>query len=281
MVWRSWGSLLSVVVILAVAAPAAAQTEPTPTAEQLVEQGIAARRAGDDRAAVASFRRAYELSPLPRTAAQLGLAHQALGQWVDAHERLTEALAAEADPWIARNRDALTQALGVVQAEVGTVEVLVEGEVPEGARATLGGRDLGALPMDRAAVALAGEESLEVTAPGHRAVRRDVRVRAGQLSRVTVTLRAEDAAGPESQAVVGATGTGSEPAGQARAAGTGTGTGAEDRAAPGGGDDWIVWVIVGAVAVVGVGVAVGVIASQEALEAPIPGTAGAVELLRF
>jgi hypothetical protein len=33
--------------------------------------------------------------------------------------------------------------------------------------------------------------------------------------------------------------------------------------------------------VVGVGVAVGVVASQQSLEAPLPGTAGAVELLRF
>ncbi len=268
------------------------------SAEELVEEGIAARRAGDDRAAVAAFQRAYGLAPLPRTAAQLGLAQQALGQWVGAHEHLTEALAAESDPWVARNRDALTQALSVVQAEVGTVEILLEGDVPEGARASLGGRDLGALPMAHAVVALAGEEALEVTAPGRRTVRRDVRVRAGQLNRVTVALRADEAAGsaagPEEggAATTGAT-TGSGTSGAdttgadttgadtTGADTTGAGTSTDDRAAPGGSSDWIVWVIVGAVAVVGVGVAVGVVASQQALEAPIPGTAGAVELLRF
>jgi hypothetical protein len=51
--------------------------------------------------------------------------------------------------------------------------------------------------------------------------------------------------------------------------------------AGGSSDDWIVWVIVGAVVGVGVGVAVGVIASQQSLEPPLPGTVGAVELLRF
>lgn len=286
MTWRSWGSSIGMTLCLALAIPAigraqseaapAEVAETPPSAEVLVEQGIAQRRAGDDRGAVDSFRRAYGLSPLPRTAAQLGLACQAVGQWVEAHERLTEALAAADDAWVARNRDALVQALGVVQAEVGTVEILVEGEVPEGARASLGGRDLGALPMAGAVVALAGEEALEVTALGHRTVRRDVRVRAGQLNRVTVALRAEDATDTEAAGAITGAGTGT-----GTSAGTGTGEPAADRAAPGGGEDWIVWVIVGAVAVVGVGVAIGVVASQEALEPPLPGTAGAVELLRF
>jgi hypothetical protein len=48
-----------------------------------------------------------------------------------------------------------------------------------------------------------------------------------------------------------------------------------------GGEDWIVWVIAGSVVIVGVGVAVGVLASQQSLEPPLPGTVGAVELLRF
>jgi hypothetical protein len=258
------------------------------SADELIEQGIAQRRAGDDAGALATFRQAYAASPTPRAAAQLGLVHQALGQWVEAHTRLNEALATTGDAWIERNRAALSQALGVVDGEVGTVEILISGSLPRGARATLGAVEITEFPMSRPLVAVAGEEELEVSAPGHRTVRRDVRVRAGQLSRVTVELRpdttAEAGAGQTGEAGTGAgedTGTG-EAAREAGTgeAGTGTGTG-EQTDAGGGSDDWIVWGIVGGVVVVGVGVAVGVIASQQSLEAPLPGTAGAVELLRF
>ena len=262
------------------------------SADELIEQGIAQRRAGDDAGALATFRQAYAASPTPRAAAQLGLVHQALGQWVEAHTRLREALSTTSDAWIERNRAALEQALGVVDGEVGTVEILISGSLPRGARATLGATEITELPMSRPLVVVAGEEELEVSAPGHRTVRRDVRVRAGQLSRVTVELR------PDTTTEVGAVQAGEAGAreagtGAGAAAGTGTGeagtgevgTGevgtGEQTDAGGGSDDWIVWVIVGAVVVVGVGVAVGVVASQQSLEAPLPGTAGAVELLRF
>jgi hypothetical protein len=64
------------------------------------------------------------------------------------------------------------------------------------------------------------------------------------------------------------------------AAAGGAGT-AEGRVAPPADESWVVWVIVGAVAAVGVGVAIAVVASQQSLEPPLPGTQGAVELLRF
>lgn len=46
-------------------------------------------------------------------------------------------------------------------------------------------------------------------------------------------------------------------------------------------DGWIVWVLLGGALAAGVGIAVGVIVSQDALEPPVPGTLGTVELLRF
>lgn len=57
--------------------------------------------------------------------------------------------------------------------------------------------------------------------------------------------------------------------------------GAEGRAEASPEEPWIVGLIVGAIVGVGVGVAIAVIASQQSLEPPIPGTEGAVELLRF
>jgi hypothetical protein len=270
---RSALALFLTLLALELGAPRVVHAQAA-SADELIEQGIAQRRAGDDAGALATFRQAYAASPTPRAAAQLGLVHQALGQWVEAHTRLREALSTTGAAWIERNRAALEQALGVVDGEVGTVEILVSGSLPRGARATLGATEITDFPMSRPLVVVAGEEELEVSAPGHRTVRRDVRVRAGQLSRVTVELR------PDTTAEVGAGETGSGETGAGTGTGTGTGTG-EQSEAGGGGDDWIVWVIVGAVVVVGVGVAVGVVASQQSLEAPLPGTAGAVELLRF
>jgi hypothetical protein len=144
--------------------------------------------------------------------------------------------------------------------------------------------------MEHPLVVVAGEEELEVSAPGHRTVRRAVRVRAGQLSRVTVELGPETAdadadAAIESSAdaeraprsAPSAPEVPTEPAGQPTIP-------SGQRLEPGersGGEDWIVWVIAGSVVIVGVGVAVGVLASQQSLEPPLPGTVGAVELLRF
>lgn len=273
--------VVSSVVITLTPLRAAAQT-----AEELLEQGIAQRRAGDDTGALATFQRAYAATPTARAAAQLGLVHQALGQWVEAHTRLNEALAATNDEWVTRNRAALTQALAVVDGEVGTVEILVSGSLPRGTHATLGATEITSFPMSRPITVVAGEEELEVRAPGFHTVRRDVRVRAGQLSRVTVELRADSTTttgtGTETSTETGST-TGSETgAGPETGTGTETGTGAGPTdGGSASNDDWIVWVIVGAVVVVGAGVAIGVVASQQSLEAPLPGTAGAVELLRF
>jgi tetratricopeptide (TPR) repeat protein len=257
------------------------------SADALIEQGIAQRRAGNDVAALATLRQAYASSPTPRAAAQLGLVHQALGQWVEAHTRLNEALAAVGDAWIERNRAALQQALGVVQGEVGTVELLIRPLPPE-ARATLGATDIGPLPMEHPLVVVAGEEELEVSAPGHRTVRRAVRVRAGQLSRVTVEL------GPETADADAAIESSADAERAPRSAPSAPEVPAETEGQPtipsnqrlepaerSGGEDWIVWVIAGSVVIVGVGVAVGVLASQQSLEPPLPGTVGAVELLRF
>ncbi len=281
--------MVSTLAIAATPCVVAAQS-----ADELLEQGIAQRRAGDDTAALATFQRAYDATPSARAAAQLGLVHQALGQWVEAHTRLNEALAMTSDEWVTRNRAALTQALAVVDGEVGTVEILISGSLPRGTRATLGAREITTFPMSRPITVVAGEEALEVTAPGHRTVRRDVRVRAGQLSRVTVELRAESvetSTGTETGSSAASTGTGTESGssaetGSGSSAGTETGAGTGSTGTPTDGgsasnDDWIVWVIIGAVVVVGAGVAIGVVASQQSLEAPLPGTAGAVELLRF
>ena len=62
-------------------APEAAEAA-TPTAESLIEEGIALRTEGRDEEALGKFVESYELAPAPRTLTQIALAEQALGRWL-------------------------------------------------------------------------------------------------------------------------------------------------------------------------------------------------------
>jgi hypothetical protein len=92
-------------------------------AEALTSQGIALRRVHKNAEAIDIFRRAYALSPSPRIRAHLGLAEQAAGQWIEAERDIGEGLEAHDDPWIAKNRATLEQALGVVVGHLGWIDV--------------------------------------------------------------------------------------------------------------------------------------------------------------
>src|SRR3982751_2270792 len=88
------------VVLIAGALVGAARQARADDAEPLIRRGIELRRAGRDAEALEQFRQANQLAPSPRAAAQIGLAEQALGRWLDADGHLRAALAAPSDPWI-------------------------------------------------------------------------------------------------------------------------------------------------------------------------------------
>src|SRR4051812_16131890 len=69
-------------------------------AEAAIRRGVDLRRQGQDDQALQEFKKAYELSPSPRAIAQIGLAEQALGRWVDAETHLEAALGSKTDAWI-------------------------------------------------------------------------------------------------------------------------------------------------------------------------------------
>jgi hypothetical protein len=133
-------SLLLVAGILLGAPPLHAQSEEP---ERWLHEGVELRKQGDDRAALALFSRAVAATGWPRAYAQLGLAEQALGLWVEADEHLHTALAATEDPWIARNRPALEEATRYVGEHVGTLEMT---GTPNAAM-TINGRSVGTLPL--------------------------------------------------------------------------------------------------------------------------------------
>lgn len=181
-----------IILAIFVAPLSLAQTPDTQTtansssrAEALVQQGIEARRNGDDSRAVALFGQAYEINPNGRTVAQLGLAEQALGRFADAHAHLSEALESN-HAWVAENREALESALSVVEQNVGRLEVL--GGVT-GARLMSNGAELGVFPLSEAVTLEVGSHSIEILADGYYPFARTVEIRPGQLSRLSVELR--------------------------------------------------------------------------------------------
>lgn len=170
--------------------PQLASAQPTDATRERVEEhlrrGVELRRTGHDDEAVAEFEAAYRLAPGPRTTAQLGLARQAVGAWLDADRLLRESLASTDDPWVSRNRAALESMLAVTANHLGTLEV--RANVP-GASVVMDGVTVATLPMSAPLRVLSGVVSLEVTAPGYAAVARRFVVDPGSTVRESVTLR--------------------------------------------------------------------------------------------
>jgi hypothetical protein len=152
-------------------------------AEARLAQGIELRRQGNDEEALARFTEAWEMSHAPRARAQMALAEQALGRWVDAERHLQEALAQQGDPWIEERRPLLQQAVTDIGTHLGSLEVRAS---VDGAEVIVDGNVVGTTPL--AAVRLPiGTISLEVRAEGYVPIHRSVEVRAG-LARETVSM---------------------------------------------------------------------------------------------
>ncbi|MEZ4263102.1 MAG: PEGA domain-containing protein [Polyangiaceae bacterium] len=180
MTLRVPATLLVGVAALALAGAAWAGPE---RADELLDRGIALREQGKDDEALALFREALAERPTARARAQVALAEQALGMWVKAEADLTAALEARDDPWIAKNRAALEGALAIVAQHVGTLEV----RASEPADLYLDGVRVGST-RDKTVRAAVGRYALEVRAPGFQTATRTVEIRAGGVTRETLTL---------------------------------------------------------------------------------------------
>lgn len=181
--------LPSLVVFLALATPFSASGDPppptAPDAEALIREGLDLRRQGQERAALPYFQRAYDLSHTPRSAAQLGFAEQALGMWVEAERHLTEARAADKDPWIREHRNLLDESAGFVRAHLGLIEV--ETNVAQ-AEVLVDGRSAGRTPLEAPLRVAIGQRRIELRAASYRPAGRAVEVTTGQTLRVTLPL---------------------------------------------------------------------------------------------
>jgi hypothetical protein len=178
-------ALIGVLSLCLSGVSSAAQQDPMPDDEAAIKRGTELRRVGQDRAALAEFQRAVRLRETPRALAQLALAEQALGLWVDAHTHLTRALGTRDDSWIQKNRSTLETAQASIRSHMGQVEVW---GLPNGAEVQLDGVVAGKLPSVTAWVTT-GDVSLTVTAPGHAPLTRLLVIPSASRSREHVQLR--------------------------------------------------------------------------------------------
>jgi hypothetical protein len=153
--------------------------------DALIKHGIELRKKGQDREALAEFQKALAIQSSPKVLAQVGLAEYALGLWVSAEEHLADALKQDADPWIKRNKSALTEATAGVAGHLSSVEVWGD---PPGADVTVNGKLVGKLPSPPPARVVAGAVSLVVRAPGYEEVTRTLQAGPGELVRENVQM---------------------------------------------------------------------------------------------
>ncbi len=174
--------LVAVALTLAGSSSVSAQDR---SPEQLIAAGISARRAGNDEQALALFTQAWEAGHAPRARAQMGLAEQALGQFVEAEAHLAEAAAVSGDAWIVSHRAALADGLLAVRAHLGSLDVRAD---RPGVQLRVNGHDAGTLPLAQPLRLLPGAATVEVSAPGFVSNTRTVTVTAAQLSRESFEL---------------------------------------------------------------------------------------------
>lgn len=180
------------VALIVVALSLGSSRAAAQSADALIEQGVALREQGRDEEAADVFARALEREPTPRARAQLGLAEQALGRWVDAERHVADALEERQDRWIASRSAVLEEALAEIRSHVGSLDVHAD---VAGAELRIGTRLVATLPLARPVHVEAGEVELRVSARGWRSARRRVDVTAGETVRVGIELVRSDADG--------------------------------------------------------------------------------------
>lgn len=141
--------------------------------EVWIQRGLELRRAHRDAEALVEFERAYASSRSARALAQMALARQALGQWVEAERDLTEALAAADDPWISSRKELLQQSLEAIRDRLAFL--VVESNVSP-STLFLNGVPVGELPLPPLRVP-AGTVQVEVRTAAHGAAKRALQVK--------------------------------------------------------------------------------------------------------
>ena len=173
-------------LVLALAQPTGEQPCPAVGAGDPGKAAVTLREQGRDAEARTLLRCALQArAGDARLLALLSQTEQALGLFAEAEVDLREALAHSDNPYIQGNRPALERALENLEDRLGSIELT--GGV-DGAEVIVNGTPAGRLPLAHPVRVPPGVVALEVQAPGHAHLFREVRVTAKQTSREVVTL---------------------------------------------------------------------------------------------
>ena len=159
--------------------------------EAAIARGVALRKQGKNAEALTEFQRALSMKPTPRAQAQVALAHQALGAWVEAEGGLMRALERRDDAWIAHNLEPLSAALDLIREHLASVRIETN---LNGAALFVNGRAVGTSPLIAAVRVVAGEVELLAQLPGHGDAHTVLRLKAGSEQLVHLELPALAAA---------------------------------------------------------------------------------------
>jgi tetratricopeptide (TPR) repeat protein len=244
--WRWFGNGLCMLLVWLCALQAPARAE---NADALVREGVQLRKQGKDLEAYGLFQRAVGLEKTPRALAQVGLCEQALGLWAKAEAHIDEALAAETDPWIRKNRVALEGSVRTIGGHLGTVEIW---GAPAGAEVSFNGARVGTLPDTGSVRVEVGQVTVFVRAQGYAAVTRTLKIESGDERRENVVLQATAAALPVAALALAPP---PAPAPPTLVGGRGASPGDEERAPPIY-TRWWFWTAIAALAAAGVATAI-------------------------
>jgi hypothetical protein len=179
---------LLVLTSLLAAAPVHAK-DPGADPEALIRIGNDLRRHGEDRRAEGYFRRAYDIAPTPRSAAQLGLLELALSRFAQAEALLSEALASQ-DAWVLDHRAVLETSRANARAHLAGVELL---GVPRDATLISPDGAVTKIPADAVVWVEPGAIHLKVQAIGHKLGEVSLTAPAGETRKVEVAMPLVDA----------------------------------------------------------------------------------------
>ena len=177
---RRWAVAALAVALHGAARVAGAQTDPLEAARAHFERAVTLFEAGDPRAALAEFERAYALSARPSLLFNLGATHQALHEYPEAVDALRRFLAAT-EGQRSRQRTEAERALRELDGLMARVRVTCD---PATATLTLDGR---AATGDVLSVG-PGRHVIEASAPGRVTQRVEVTVASGDQPSLRLVL---------------------------------------------------------------------------------------------
>jgi len=177
---------LVLVTFLAMSSAHAGASDDRSRAQELQAEGLKLMQRGNYREALARFEQALSLVPSPKIAFNMGKAHLALGndvQALEAFERFLDEAPGAPKP----SRDEARKAVEALRPKLAYLEIQAE---ESGGTVLIDGVEVGALPLPRPKVVKPGPHEIYVKQRGMKPYAQTIFAGAGQKMRVAVKLEA-------------------------------------------------------------------------------------------